>query len=162
MAPDSLPAMTDPIVAAARRAIAEAVVVLRGAVTGLDHSALDRRPAGPDTNSLAVLSTHALNATRFLVSLAVGAPLPDRNRPAEFATSAVDTDLPALIERLAADTLSVLDDAGSVEWGAVRTFTRGDGSRAEMTAAYALIHAVDHLRGHADEAALTRHLVEPG
>jgi len=28
-----------------------------------------------------------------------------------------------------------------------------------MPAAYALFHAVEHLRGHADEASLTRHLV---
>jgi hypothetical protein len=28
-----------------------------------------------------------------------------------------------------------------------------------MTAAWALIHGIDHLRGHADEAALTRHVV---
>jgi hypothetical protein len=79
--------MSDPIIAAARRAAAEAFAVLRTAVDGLDATALNARPAGADTNSIAVLTTHAAKSARFLLGIAVGQPPVPRDRPAEFATT---------------------------------------------------------------------------
>lgn len=152
--------MTDPIIAAARRAALDSFDVLRSAVSGLGPEALNARPAGGDTNSIAVLATHAMSATRVLLRVAVGLPELPRDRDAEFAATAGSAEaLLAVIEALATECLAVLDGAGPVDWSATRIRTRGDGSTSEMAAAYALIHGIDHLRGHADEAALTRHLV---
>ena len=152
--------MADAIITATRDLAGDAFDVLRRSVDGLDADALNRRPAGPDTNSIAVLATHALGATRLLMSLAVGAPLPARDRDAEFAATATGPDaLLGAIDAIAAECLAILDDAGEVDWGAPRRRTRSDGSVWEMTAGYALLHALDHLRGHADEAALTRYVV---
>jgi hypothetical protein len=149
----------DPITSAARRAVADSIEVLRTAVTGADASLLNRRPAGDQTNSIAVLATHALMSTRMHLKLALGLPVPARDRGAEFATVADAGPLLELIETVGAECLDLLDRAGAVDWGANRSLTRADGTTAEMTAAWALIHGVDHLRGHADEASLTRHVV---
>jgi hypothetical protein len=150
----------EPIAAAARRAAADSFEVLRTAVSGLDAAILNRRPAGEETNSIAVLATHAMMSTRMHVHLALGLPVPPRDRPAEFATQTPGAEpLLDLIATIGAECLAVLDGAGGVDWGATRTFTRADGTTAEMTAAWALVHGVDHLRGHADEAALTRHIL---
>jgi hypothetical protein len=152
--------MTDPIIAAARRAAADSFDVLRAAVSGLDATALNAKPAGDDTNSIAVLATHAMSATHVLLRVAVGLPELPRDRAAEFAAYAPGPEpLLAMIDSIGADSLAVLDGAGTVDWSASRHRTRGDGTTSEMPAAYALIHGIDHLRGHADEASLTRHLV---
>ena len=150
--------MNDPIVGAAHRALDEAFATLRRAVGGLPAEALNWRPAGPDTNSIAVLTSHAMHATRLLVTMAAGLPLPPRDRPAEFAAVVEGPErLLRLVDELAADCAAVLDAAGPVEWSALRRRRRDDGEIVEMSAADALFHAVGHLRGHADEAALTRH-----
>jgi hypothetical protein len=149
----------DPIIAAARRAVADSIEVLRTAVAGADPAALNRRPAGEQTNSIAVLATHALMSTRMHLSLALGLPAPARDRGAEFATVADAERLLESIESVGAECLELLDGADPVDWGATRSLTRADGTTAEMTAAWALVHGVDHLRGHADEASLTRHVV---
>jgi hypothetical protein len=152
--------MSDAVITAARRAAADSFAVLTAAVTGLDGAALNARPAGESTNSIAVLVTHAMRSTRQLLGVAAGLPPVPRDRPAEFA-AAVDGPQPllALITTVGAECLAVLDGAGTVDWAAQRTLTRADGTVAEMTAAWALIHGIDHLRGHADEAALTRQVV---
>ncbi len=155
--------MTDPIIAAARRTAAESFDVLRAAVKGLSVSALNTKPAGDDTNSIAVLATHAMNATHLLLRVAVGLPELPRDRAAEFAAVASGSEaILEMIDSLAAQCFSVLDGASEVDWSAIRLRTRGDGSTSEMPAAYALIHGIDHLRGHADEASLTRHVVGGG
>jgi hypothetical protein len=154
--------MTDPMIAAARRAAEDAFDVLRTAVRGIPATALNAKPAGDDTNSIAVLATHAMSATRLLLRVAVGLPELPRDRDAEFAavTSGPEPVL-QMIDAMAADCFAILDGAGATDWNASRTRTRGDGSTSEMPAAYALIHAIEHLRGHVDEASLTRHVVSP-
>ena len=117
--------MADPIITATRELAADALAVLRRSVDGLDVDALNRRPAGPDTNSIAVLVSHALGATRLLMNLAIGAPLPARDRDAEFAASATDPD--SLLEAIdvgAAECLAILDGAGEVDWSSTRRRTR--------------------------------------
>jgi hypothetical protein len=85
--------------------------------------------------------------------------LPARDRPAEFASTAEGPGpLLALIDETAAECDALLGAAGPIEWSAVRRRSRDDGSIAAWSAAYALFHAIDHLRGHADEASLTRHV----
>jgi hypothetical protein len=151
--------MTDPMITAARRITGEAFDTLRRVADGLPVEALNWEPAGPDTNSIAVLTAHAMSATRLLLYLAVGLPLPERDRSAEFrATAQSSEELLGFIDDLAAQCEQALDEAGAVDWSEVRRRSRDDGSVMEMSAAYALLHAVDHLRGHADEASLTRHV----
>ncbi len=150
--------MWDPIIEAARHGVGQGCDTLRRAVQGLPTEALNWRPAGAETNSIAVLTTHAMRATRLLVAMAVAAPLPPRDRPAEFATVADRPEtLLALIDSLAAECAALLDAAESIDWSAPRRRRRDDGEVVEMPAADALFLAITHLRGHADEAALTRH-----
>jgi hypothetical protein len=150
--------MPDPILEAARRAVVQGADTLRRAVGDLPAEALNWRPAGPDTNSIAVLATHAMHATRVLATMAAGLPAPTRDRAAEFAAVA---DGPApllrLIDGLAGECDIILDACDGIDWSTPRARRRDDGSIVEMTSAEALLFAVTHLRGHADEAALTRH-----
>lgn len=149
----------DPHLEAAQRLVDEAVASIRRSVEGLDAESLNRRPAGPDTNSIAVLATHAMAATRLWLAVAVGGPVPDRHRAAEFETVAADAGgLLAMIDSVSADCHESLATAGPVDWGETRWFTRDDGSGFEVTAAFALQHAVEHLAAHASDASLTRHL----
>lgn len=151
--------MSDPIVGAARKAVAGSADTLRRAVADLPAEALNWRPAGPDTNSIAVLAAHAMHATRILLTMAAGLPPAARDRAAEFAAVADGPEaLLAMIDSLAAECDGILDACEGVDWGTPRTRRRDDGSLIEMSAAGALFHAVEHLRGHADEASLTRHL----
>lgn len=153
--------MPDPIADAAREAVAGAFDVLRRTVGAVPEEALDWEPGSPEhTNSIAVLTTHSLNATRMLLSVALGLPLPPRDREAEFtATSGGAERLLGLIDVIGSECLGILDGAPDhVNWGDTRTRTRPDGSTADRTAAFWLVHAVEHLRGHADEAALTTHM----
>ncbi len=152
--------MPDPVLEAARRAIAQGADTLRRAVQDLPAEALNWRPADPaDTNSIAVLATHAMYATRVLATMAAGLPAPARDRAGEFAAVAGGPEsLLALIDGLAAECGEILDVCEGLDWSTPRQRRRDDGSLVEMTAAEALLFAVSHLRGHADEAALTRHI----
>ena len=152
--------MPDPMFEAARRAIAQGADTLRRAARDLPAEALNWRPANPeDTNTIAVLATHAMHATRVLLSMAAGLPAPSRDRAGEFAAVADTPDaLLAVIDGLAAECDGLLDALEGMDWAAMRQRRRDDGSISEMSAAEALLFAVTHLRGHADEAALTRHL----
>jgi hypothetical protein len=151
--------MPDPIVTAARRLTAEALDVLRAASDGLTAEALDWKPAGPDTNSIAVLTIHSLHATRLLARLALGLTQPERDRSSEFTSSGHDAaDLHRLLDEIGGECLASLDGApDTIDWSATRRYVRDDGSSTEGSAAYFILHSVDHLRGHADEAGLTRY-----
>ncbi len=71
--------MSDPVVAAAREIIETALTDIRGAIDGATPDALNWRPAGDGTNSVAVLAAHALASTRMWICVALGAPLPPRD-----------------------------------------------------------------------------------
>lgn len=153
--------MTDPVVATARELATDAFKDLRAIVDGLPAAALDWRPAGPETNSIAVLATHSMSSTRLWLHVAAGLPLPARDRDAEFRATAADSAvLLGLIDSLSADCFAALDAANSVEWDAPREWKRANGEVIALTAAYAVMHAIEHLRGHVDQASLTRHVWE--
>ena len=150
--------MADPIISAARRFVAGGFSTLRSVVEAVPAEALNWRPGGEETNSIAVLATHASHSTRMLVAMALGLPMPPRDRPAEFAAHAADgASLLHLVDSLSAECLAALDGAGPIDWGALRQRRRDNGEVVQMSAVEALLHAVEHLRGHADEASLTRH-----
>ncbi len=150
--------MTDPIISAARRFVAGGFATLRSVVEAVPAEVLNWRPAGEETNTISVLVTHAAYSTRMLLAMALGLTMPPRDRPAEFAAHADDAEsLLRLADDLSAECLAALDGAGPIDWGALRQRRRDDGEVVEIPAAEALFHAVEHLRGHADEASLTRH-----
>ncbi|OFW67371.1 MAG: hypothetical protein A2Z12_06640 [Actinobacteria bacterium RBG_16_68_21] len=153
--------MTDAILTAARQLAEGAFTELRTVVTGLPGEALDWRPAGPETNSIAVLATHSMNSTRLLLHQAMGLALPERDRDAEFRATATDpAALLSLIDTLGEECLAVLAPEATVDWSGPRQRKRSDGTVLESSAGHALLHAVEHLRGHVDQASLTRHLWE--
>jgi len=154
-------ASSDPIIATARETFETALGDMRPAVEGASPEALNWRPAAVETNSIAVLAVHVMNSTRMWLSVATGAPLPDRDRESEFVATAADAGaLLSIVDDLARDCETLLDNAGQVDWRAKhRTSTRGRPSASdEVTAAFALIHAFGHLHEHIGQMTLTRQL----
>jgi uncharacterized damage-inducible protein DinB len=131
---------------------------MRAAIAGASADALNRRPAGDDTNAVAVLVVHAVNSTRWWLSMALGAPLPERDRPSEFLTTVSGTDeLLEAFDPVAADCRALLDTDVAFDAGAIREDPR---TGEQVTAVWALIHAVEHLREHVAHAELTRQLFD--
>ncbi|MGZ5305334.1 MAG: DinB family protein [Actinomycetota bacterium] len=148
--------VSDPTLEAARSIIDESLDAMRAAITGASADALNRRPAGDDTNPIAVLAVHALNSTRWWLSVALGGPVPERDRPSEFLTTVAGAhELLGVFDAIAADCRALLSTDATFDPGAIREDPR-DGDH--VTAAWALIHAVEHLREHVGHAELTRQL----
>jgi uncharacterized damage-inducible protein DinB len=148
----------DPTIEAARDILDDSLREMRAALLGSSTAELNRRPSGDDTNSIAVLVTHAMHSTRSWLSLATGAPLPDRDRPAEFLVIAEDpAAFTAWFDEMAADCRALLDDDVRFEPGATHVAPWQTDEDAEpVTAAWALLHALEHLREHVGHAQLTR------
>jgi uncharacterized damage-inducible protein DinB len=152
--------MPDPILTSARDLLRRARDDMRAAVDGLPADALNWRPAGDDTNSIAVLATHSLTSTREWLSVAVDEPPPERDRDSEFEASARDAgELLALVDGVFEECLSLVDKSRSVDWSALRS--QGDpDTDIHLFAAWALLHALEHLREHVGQISLTRQLWE--
>ena len=150
------------MLASARYLVGESLKELRSSIEGLPVEALNWRPAGDATNSIAVLATHTVYATRLWLSMAMGALLPERDRNSEFRASVDDpAALLRLVDELSDECRVVLRPGEAVDWGAARkTHGLGGDAPPEVTAAFALIHATEHLRGHVDQISLTRQLWE--
>lgn len=152
--------MTHPAIEAARDLAEPSLDSLRRAMAGAAAETLNRRPAGDDTNSIAVIAVHAVSATRFWLSLAITGTAPERDRPAEFRTSVSSADeLLSIVDPLIADCRDLLAFDGSFDPVAVRVDPR-DGTT--YSAMWALMHAVAHLHEHAAHAELTRQLASWG
>src|SRR5436190_1259837 len=80
--------MGDATITAAREVFEDSVAGLHEVISSLPADALNWRPAGPATNPVAVLAVHAMGSTRSWLAVASGAPLPERDRNAEFLTVA--------------------------------------------------------------------------
>lgn len=151
--------MTDAFLPSIRFVVSEDLKDLRAGVEGLPGEALDWKPAGADTNSIAVLVTHVLGSTRWWMSVAVGAPLPERDRDSEFRVKAGDTEaLLAFMSDFSAQIMGIIDSAKEVDWAAQRQ-TPGD-TPPTVPAAWAVLHAIEHLREHVAHVGLTRQLWE--
>jgi uncharacterized damage-inducible protein DinB len=150
----------DPTIAAFREVLDESVDEIRRGVAGLSADELNARPAGGETNSIAVIVAHALGATRSWLSLAMGAPLPDRDRDAEFRTVAED-GFAAWTEQQIAACVEVLDTG---PWDPSRVGTPNWNPRLASeprTAAYAAAHALAHMGEHVGHLHMTRELLRP-
>ena len=149
--------VSDPTLEAARSIVDQSLDAMRAAIDGASAEALNRRPAGDDSNPIAVLAVHALSSTRWWLSTALGQPVPERDRPSEFLTTVASADeLLGLFDPIAADCRALLSTDVAFDPGAIRDDPR-DGDR--VTAAWALIHAVEHLREHVGHVELTRQLL---
>jgi hypothetical protein len=152
--------MSDPTVEAAAEILRPALADLRGAVEGLSADELNRRPGGEDTNSIAVLATHSMHSTRAWLSVAVGAEPPARDRPAEFRVVASTDELLALLDEIGAECVSLLDGATfDPDRTGLAPWRQGPEADEPVPAAWALIHALVHLREHVAHAQLTRQLI---
>jgi Protein of unknown function (DUF664) len=150
--------VVDPTIEAARDILGDSLVELRKAVDGCSADQLNARPVAGDTNPLAVLVTHALHSTRSWISLAVGAPLPDRDRPAEFLVTVDDAAaFMTWVDGMGDDCRALLSGDVHYDPGATGTAPwRTDGPDEPVTAAWAMLHALGHLREHVGHAQLTR------
>jgi hypothetical protein len=153
--------VTDPTIAAARDILGDSLDELRKALDGCSAEQLNRRPAGEDTNGLAVLATHALGSTRSWLSLAVDATLPERDRDAEFRVVVEDpAAFMVQVDTLAGACRALLETARPFDPGRVGAAPwRTYGAEEPVTAAWALLHALEHLREHIGHAQLTRQLL---
>ena len=152
--------MPDPILTSARDLLRRARDDMGAAIDGLPTDALNWRPAGDDTNSIAAMANHAVTSARTWLSVAVEAPLPDRDRPTEFDFTARDSgDLLAFVDGLFEDCLSLIDSSRTVDWAALRKHW-DPGRDIELFPAWALLHALEHLREHVGQISLTRQLWE--
>jgi uncharacterized damage-inducible protein DinB len=149
---------SDPTIEAAREVLDESLDEIRRGVAGLSVDQLNATPAGGQTNSIAVIVTHALGSTVSWLSLAMGAPLPARDRDAEFRAVADDA-FAGRTQQQITRCLAVLDAGG---WDPARIGTPNWNARlAEepRTAAYALSHALAHLGEHVGHLHMTRELL---
>jgi hypothetical protein len=149
----------DPLTAAARRILEGSMGALRESVEGLEPDALNWRPA-EDTNTLAILITHAGNSTRWWLSLAMGRPLPERDRASEFlASSSSSVDLLTWFDDVAEQSRALLDQRTPFDGAAIRERPRtSTDAPPPVTAAWAMLHALTHLREHVAHAQMTRQL----
>jgi len=150
----------DPTIDGFRAVLDESFDEIRRGVADLSVEQLNAAPAGGETNSIAVIVTHALGATLSWLSLAMGAPLPPRDRDAEFRTVAND-GFAARTEDMIARCLAVLNAGG---WDPSRVGTPDWNPRlAEepQTAAYAAAHALAHLGEHVGHLHMTSELLRP-
>jgi uncharacterized damage-inducible protein DinB len=151
------------MLASAAYVLKDHIAELRAAVDGLPDAALNWKPGGEDTNSVAVLVTHVLHSTRSWISTAVGAPLPDRDRDSEFRVAAERTsDLLGLIDDFGAQILALLNDDGEIDWAANRkAHMRPSPDLPDyVPASFALLHAIEHFGQHVAHVSLTRQLWE--
>jgi uncharacterized damage-inducible protein DinB len=155
--------MTDPLVTAARHLFDQSAAEMRASIEGASPEALNWRPAGEGSNSIAVLAVHSLHSSRWWLSVALGKPEPDRDRDSEFVASTDDAaSLLTFCDSMTADCRGLLSAEEPVDWSHPLTTTRGRGDPEHLTAGWALLHALEHLREHVAHLQLTRQLWEVG
>lgn len=119
---------------------------------GLTPEALNWRPL-PESNSIAGLLSHMLEASTYLLALGRGAPA-QRDRDAQFAKTA--TDGAAFLNGLSAAWPRLIDAVRAYS-GADLTAAREVRGRA-VTGAWCLVHTCEHLTEHWGQIQLTRDL----
>jgi Protein of unknown function (DUF664) len=156
--------VADPTLEAVRAVFEDSLEQLRLAISGAAPAALNRRPAGDDTNSITVLATHAMLSTRMWLGCALDMTVPPRDRPEEFLVTADGADeLLGFMDKIADECRALLGAEASFDASAPRVeppTSPGEISIDTTTAGWALLHAVEHLGEHAGQAALTRQVLD--
>lgn len=151
--------MTDPHLFAALHIVRQTFADMRECIAGLPSEALNWKPAGDDSNSIAVLAIHSLHSTRSWLCIATLEPPPYRDRESEFRTAASDgCEVLSAFDEIASDCLALLEPSRALDWSGMRQWQSQP--NPTDTAAWALIHAVEHLREHLGQIQLTRQLWE--
>ncbi len=151
----------DPFLQAARETYQTAFDEMNACLEGLPTPALNWKPEGEDFNSIAVLAVHSLGSTRSWLCVAAGAELPPRDRDQEFRTEATTAaEFRDFCVRLQAACMDLLSRPPRQAWQDLRrTHARPYPEAAEeVTGAWALLHALEHLREHLGQMLLTRQL----
>ena len=147
---------SDPFLLAGGKIIGDLIDELLAAPKSLSAEGLNWRPVAQETNSIAVLITHALHSTRSWLCVALGLPQPPRDRESEFVVRAKDLDAfwsdSSAVGHYCREALA---SVSTVDWKALG---RQTGSDEEVTAAWALLHAAEHLREHVAQVGLTLQL----
>ena len=155
--PGTLPVVSDPAIEAARDIANNSLDSMHRAIVDAPPELLNWRPAGEDTNPIAVIAVHAITSTRWWLSVAITGQAPERDRPAEFRTRVSSAEeLLSIIDPLLADSRKLLAFEGDFDPGTTRTDPREGGTAT--TASWALTHAVEHLSEHVAHAELTRQM----
>jgi DinB superfamily len=151
--------MTEPTIQAATTILDASLTAMRPTIEGLEADALNWRP-GDETNTIAVLVTHAMSSTPWWLSLAMGVELPVRDRPAEFlATTDRPEDLLAWFDERSAQCRSILDSEAPFDRAPVRVPPSGwSGPPGPFTAEWVLFFGLGHLQEHVAHAQLTKQL----
>jgi uncharacterized damage-inducible protein DinB len=149
--------MTDPFLAAARTVFDDTLTGIRAAIEGASPAQLNAKPGGNDTNSITVLAVHAMRSTRAWLSFVRSFPAPPRVRDEEFVATTPDAaSLLALVAVLERDCVALLEPEATIDWAEVRPISSGE----MVTTAWALMHAIEHLREHMGQIALTRQILD--
>jgi uncharacterized damage-inducible protein DinB len=147
--------MPDPLIGAARGILGESLDAMRDALVDATRDELEWRPAGEDTNSIAILVVHAMHSTRWWLSVASNATMPERDRPSEFRVVATSPgELLSFFDRMSVDCRALLDTEDTLD--AAATWQAPDGE--VVTRGWALLHGLEHLREHVAQTLLTRQL----
>jgi DinB family protein len=142
-------------IAAARDLFESPFEGLRGAIEGLPPEGLGWRPPAEQSNPITVLATHAMHSCRWWLSIARGADLPHRDRPAEFVAEVASAEaLLAQVDELASDCRALLAEDEPFDPSAMHDVPNDD----PVSSAWALLHAIEHLSEHSAVAQLTRQL----
>lgn len=130
------------------------------AFDGLPAEALDWVP-GTEMNSFCVLVVHVTGSTRFWIGDAALDDPSNRNRPAEFQAKGLTSDeLKARFAALEDYARAGLERLALEDMDVIHTIRNPDGSTRQVTAGWALLHALEHVGLHLGHAQITRQLWE--
>jgi uncharacterized damage-inducible protein DinB len=125
---------------------------LTQALEGLPAEALNWSP-GPELNSLAVLVAHTAGSERYWIGDVIARDDSQRNRDAEFRMQANNAEeLVARLEATLTHSRSVVQSLTLADLEEVRVTNE----QREVTAAWALLHALEHVGIHVGHAQIMR------
>jgi uncharacterized damage-inducible protein DinB len=122
------------------------------ALEGLSVEALNWSP-GPEVNSLAALAAHTAGSERYWIGDVIARDDSHRDRDAEFRTQANNAEeLIARLEASLAHSRGVVQSLTLIEIEEARVTN----DQREVTVAWALVHALEHVAIHVGHAQLMR------
>lgn len=129
---------------------------IKKSIAGLSTQALDWVP-GPEMNSLAVLIVHTTGSERFWIGDVGMKESSGRDREAEFRTKGLgEKELNERLDQSLAYAREAFTSLRESELGEQR-FPPG---RGEVTAAWALLHSLEHLGIHLGHIQMVRQLLD--